>query len=363
MPKMSISEDRFRLKMKRTPDPAAQWRIMRFCSLIFLIIVAAPAQAGAFSISGKTMGTTYHIKVETNGADLEDTLKKQITDRLEQLEQSMSTFRKNSEISRFNAFKKSGRLFPVSNDFYRVLQISKKLYELTYGAWDGTVKPLVDLWGFGPLDKKKKIPEQRQIRKQLKRVGFDQIELKNNGHVVKLNASVVLDLGSVAKGDAVDEISELLRSNGINDYLVEIGGEVYASGTKKDGSPWRVGINKPLPHAPFQQIHKVVKLRNKALATSGDYRNFFEINGIRYSHVIDPKSGYPVSNGVVSVSIIADTCAFADGLATAIMVMGHKDGIALINRIDGVEGLIIVKQRNNTLMDVMSNGFNAAISG
>lgn len=349
--------------MKKTPGQTGQPGIILFGLVLLLIIVAAPAKAAAFSISGKAMGTTYHIKVATVGVERVDTLKNQIADRMEQLEQSMSTFRKDSEISRFNAFQKTDQLFSVSDDFYRVLKISKKLYKLTHGAWDGTVKPLVDIWGFGSTGKKKKIPDRRQIRRRLKQTGFHQIELKNDRHVVKLNASVILDLGSVAKGDAVDEISGLLRSKGINDYLVEIGGEVYASGTKKDGSPWRVGINKPLPHASFQQLHKVVKLRNKALATSGDYRNFFEVNGIRYSHVIDPKNGYPVSNGVVSVSVLADTCVFADGLATAVMVLGHKDGIALVNRIAGVECLIIVKQTNDTLIDFISNGFNAAVSG
>jgi thiamine biosynthesis lipoprotein len=349
--------------MKKTPEQTGQPGIILFGLVLLLITVAGPAKATAFLISGKAMGTTYHITVATVGVERVDTLKNQIAARMEQLEQSMSTFRKDSEISRFNAFQKPGQLFSVSDDFYRVLKISKKLYGMTHGAWDGTIKPLVDLWGFGSTGKKKKIPDRRQIRRRLKQTGFHQIELKNDRHVVKLNASVILDLGSVAKGDAVDEISGLLRSKGINDYLVEIGGEVYASGTKKDGSPWRVGINKPLPHASFQQLHKVVKLKNKALATSGDYRNFFEVNGIRYSHVIDPKNGYPVSNGVVSVSVLADTCAFADGLATAVMVLGHKDGIALVNRIAGVECLIIVKQTDNTLIDVISNGFNAAISG
>ncbi|MBT8363399.1 MAG: FAD:protein FMN transferase [Deltaproteobacteria bacterium] len=155
----------------------------------------------------------------------------------------------------------------------------------------------------------------------------------------------------------MDQVSELVAAAGYKNYLVEIGGEVYAAGLRPDGQRWRVGINRPQKDAAFNAVYRVVSLFNQAFATSGDYRNFFEINGVRYSHVIDPRSGYPVSNGVVSVSIIADNCTLADGLATAIMVMGAEKGIRLVDRLSNVEAFIVVEASDGSLADFSSQGF------
>jgi thiamine biosynthesis lipoprotein len=174
---------------------------------------------------------------------------------------------------------------------------------------------------------------------------------------VKTLATVTLDLNSIAKGFAVDRISGLLAAGGHKNYLVEIGGEIYAAGVRADGKNWRVGINRPQPDAAIDEVYKAVSLANRAFATSGDYRNFFEIDGVRYSHVIDPRTGYPVSNGVVSVSIIADNCTLADGLATAVMVMGPEKGIQLVNQLNNVECLIIVETPASRLLDFYSPGF------
>jgi thiamine biosynthesis lipoprotein len=138
---------------------------------------------------------------------------------------------------------------------------------------------------------------------------------------------------------------------------VEIGGEVFAAGLRKDGKEWRIGINRPQKNAPIDQVYKVVDLQNKGFATSGDYRNYFEVNQHRFSHVIDPRNGFPVDNGVVSVSIIANTCTFADGLATAVMVLGHKKGLDLVNRLDNTECFIVTQKEDGTLVDHYSKGF------
>lgn len=138
---------------------------------------------------------------------------------------------------------------------------------------------------------------------------------------------------------------------------MEIGGEVFAAGFRKDGKEWRIGINKPQKNAPIDQVYKVLNLQDKGFATSGDYRNYFEVNQKRFSHVIDPRNGYPVDNGVVSVSIIANTCTFADGLATAVMVLGHKKGIDLVNRLDNAECFIVVNREDGALIDHYSKGF------
>jgi thiamine biosynthesis lipoprotein len=152
-------------------------------------------------------------------------------------------------------------------------------------------------------------------------------------------------------------VATLIRTNGIKNFIVEIGGEVFAAGFRKDGKKWKIGINRPKENAPFDQVYKVVYLQDKGFATSGDYRNYFECEGKRFSHILDPRNGYPINNGVVSVSIVADTCTFADGLATAVMVLGHKKGLELVNTLDNTECLIVVQANDGTLTDYHSKGF------
>ncbi|MBW2239078.1 MAG: FAD:protein FMN transferase, partial [Deltaproteobacteria bacterium] len=259
------------------------------------------------------MGTTYHITVVTGYFSSTKDLKDQIDQRLEEIIKSMSAFRKDSEISRFNANQNTGEKFKISDDFFNVMTVAKTVYELTGGAWDGTVKPLENLWGFGSSENKKSIPAQSEIAALLPDIGFNNIEISSNHYLIKKKASISLDLASIAKGYGVDQLAALIRTSGIKNFLVEIGGEVFAAGFRKDGKKWRIGINRPKAGSPFNQVYKVVELHDKGFATSGDYRNFFEVDGKRFSHILNPKSGYPVNNGVVSVSVIADTCTFADG--------------------------------------------------
>ena len=308
-------------------------------------------------IQGRTMGTTYSVKVVTGNFQSISGLKEKIDKRLEEINRSMSTYQKDSEISRFNRFKKVGQNFKISNDFFQVMRAGQKVHQLSDGAWDGTVNPLVDLWGFGRGGRQDKVPPKSEIAALMPDIGFTNIDVVDPGFLVKKRAAVTVDLSSIAKGYGVDEVAVLLRHRGYKDYLVEIGGEIFAAGLRQDNTRWRIGINRPRADAAFDEVYKVVELHSQAFATSGDYRNFFEVDGVRYSHVIDPRSGYPVSNGVVGVSIIADTCTFADGLATAIMVMGHASGLELINRLDAVEGLIVVEGPDGTLLDYPSKGF------
>jgi thiamine biosynthesis lipoprotein len=172
--------------------------------------------------------------------------------------------------------------------------------------------------------------------------GFQYLVFENN-HLKKTKPGITLDLGSIAKGYGVDAVARLLTQSGIDDFLVEIGGELYGSGVNRHKKPWSVGITHPLKTGSNPGLYKVVTLENRAIATSGDYRNFFEIQGKIYSHIIDPKTGFPVDNQVVSASVIADTCTFADALATALMVMDPADSLTLVNRLDDVECLIIQK--------------------
>jgi thiamine biosynthesis lipoprotein len=237
------------------------------------------------------------------------------------------------------------------------MQTAGEIYRLSEGAWDATVLPLVELWGFGrSAAARQTLPSPSEINQALKQVGFDQIQVDGKGFLVKKRPEVTLDLASIAKGYAVDRVALLLKKKTFTHYLVEIGGEVYAAGLRLDGKPWQVGINQPDPSASATAVYKAVALEDRAMATSGDYRNFFEINGRRYSHIIDPRSGYPVGNGVISASVFASNCTLADGLATAMMVLGPEKGIALLDRLPNVEGIIIVRQSDGGLKNYASHG-------
>ena len=325
--------------------------------LIFFVFLAGCGFQKQVSFSGKTMGTTYHITVVTGFFKNTKALKNKIDIRLDEINKSMSTYRKDSEISRFNALNKTGEKFYISDDFFNVMTVAQHIYELTGEAWDGTIEPIVNLWGFGNSKNKKRIPEKSEIDALLADIGFNNIEMSANHYLVKRKASISLDFASIGKGYGVDQVAVLIRMDGIINYLVEIGGEVFAQGLRKDGKKWKIGINNPRKDSPFDQVYKAVSIRDKGFATSGDYRNYFECKGKRFSHILDPRNGYPITNGVVSVSIIADTCTFADGLATAIMVLGHKKGLELVNSLSNTECLIVVRADDETLTDYYSKGF------
>jgi thiamine biosynthesis lipoprotein len=243
------------------------------------------------------------------------------------------------------------------------MTVAQHIYELTGGAWDGTIEPIVNLWGFGNSENKKRIPEKLEIDALLADIGFNNIEMSANRYLVKRKASIALDFASIAKGYGVDQVAVLIRMDGIINYLVEIGGEVFAQGLRKDGKKWKIGINNPRKDSPIDQVYKAVSIRDKGFATSGDYRIYFECKGKRFSHILDPRNGYPITNGVVSVSIVADTCTFADGLATAVMVLGHKKGIELVNSLSNTECLIVVRADDETLTDYYSKGFISESNG
>lgn len=330
-----------------------------FC-LLFVILLSSCSSSSErlqeITISGRTMGTTYHIKVVSSSSMDVTRLQKEVDQRLIEINQSMSTYLPDSEISRFNVFEKEKEPFSISADFLKVMLQAEQLYKLSEGAWDGTLIPLIRLWGFGGAQPLQQLPPEDMIAEAKTHVGFDLITIHPDGHLIKRKASVQIDLASIAKGFGVDQISVRLGSLGYANHLVEIGGEVFATGRRLDGQPWRVGINRPRAEATATEVYKVVALQDQAMATSGDYRNFQIIEGRTYSHIVDPRSGYPVQNGVVSASVIADNCTFADGLATALMVMGPQKAMALLNRLPGVEGLVVVRTPDNSLHNYYSNG-------
>jgi len=326
-----------------------------FATLLFAVSVGA--EGAKTAISGKTMGTTYHLTV-AGGAEIDQKSLKAAVDReLARINKSMSTYDPESEISRFNRFSKTGEPFPVSNDFYTVMETAAWLHRESRGAWDGTVGPLVDRWGFGRKKRTAELPTHREVDLLLQTVGFENIQFVPPLALAKVSGGVALDLASIAKGYGVDRVAALLEERGHTDFLVEIGGEVYASGSRPDGTPWRVGINYPERGGAVNKIYRVMRLQDRAMATSGDYRNYFVMDGKAYSHIVDPRTGYPVSNRVASASVVASSCTLADGMATAMMVMGPDESIALADRTSGLECILLVRETDGRFTEHLSKGF------
>jgi thiamine biosynthesis lipoprotein len=319
------------------------------------LLAAACAPRVERRIEGRTMGTTYHVTLVGVTAARAAALRVLIDARLEQVNDSMSTYRPESEVSRFNRCGRAGEPFAVSADMIAVLGTSARVFTVSGGSWDATVMPLVDLWGFGPAGPVDRPPADAAVKAALAHVGFSLVELRGNA-LVKHDPKVTLDLSSIAKGYGVDQVAALLRREGVSDFIVEIGGEVYAAGSRGDGHAWRVGINRPRTDAAPDDVFGVALLRDQAFATSGDYRNYFASGGVRYSHVIDPRTGRPIANGVVSVSVRAADCTLADGLATAVMVMGAEDGLAMLEKLKDVEGLVVAEGSDGRLAERATRG-------
>ena len=330
-------------------------RLILVMSVAMVCIACQPKKE--LQLTGKTMGTTYHIKLVAGLFTSGDKLHELIDQRLAEINKSMSTYDTTSEISRFNAIASTDESFAPSDDFLKVLRAAAELHRLTDGAWDGTLDPLITLWGFGRKGTTDRIPDEGEIGQALASVGFDRIHLDPSGTLKKSDPAVTLDLASIAKGYGVDVIARLIGDQGFDHFLVEIGGEVYARGQRKDGNPWKVGINRPDRNAGIADVYKVVSLMNQAMATSVDYRIFFQDGERFYSHILDPRTGWPVTNGVVSATVVAANCTVADGLATALMVMGPDKGVELVNQLDSVECLIVTRKPDGTLIDHVSAGF------
>jgi thiamine biosynthesis lipoprotein len=328
-------------------------------SIVLLFLLAFTTSQGfarQYTITGKTMGTFYSVKFISMEKQSPAIWQQRVDVRLKEVNARLSMYTPTSELSRFNQAP-ANQPFKLSTDFYQVLLESQHLYQITNGAWDGTVKPLVDLWGFGTKNRSDTLPDTRQIQEALARTGFHKLTLADH-LLTKKKTNITLDLGSIAKGYGVDAIARLFSTNGIKNFLVEIGGELVGSGKNKRGDPWVVGITRPEKKGLNPALYKTISLENRAIATSGNYRNFFERDSQLFSHIIDPKTGFPVGNRVVSTSVIAENCTIADGLATALMVMEVQKGIDLVNSLANTECLIIQKQGNG-FISTQSDQFEA----
>jgi thiamine biosynthesis lipoprotein len=299
-----------------------------FCVSVFSQQAQAPIK-----IEGEAQGTTYHITYFDNqNRDFQSEIEKILKD----FDLSVSTYIPNSIISRINSNEKN---VIVDKYFIACFNKAKEVWKNTNGAFDPTVYPLSNAWGFGP-GKKQKI-EKSKIDSILKFVGFQLIELKGN-KIVKKDPRVALDFNALAQGYSVDVVSDFLNSKKIKSYIVEIGGEVYAKGQKPDGKSWNIGIEKPIDNKETgNPLKAIAKLENMAVATSGNYRRFVIEDGVKYAHHIDPKTGYPTKNNLLSASIFAKECISSDANATGILVLGLEKAKVFLQKHPELQAYLI----------------------
>ncbi len=295
-----------------------------------------------WEISGPVFGTRYHINVVLkDDPDRLENLADGIEDVLEEVDASMSTWRDDSELSRFNSQDDQSKWMDISRPLYEVLVTARDVSELTGGAFDVTVGPVVNLWGFGPEARPEQVPGEEELAARLEAIGHDKLQLREEPPGLKASPNQYVDLSAIAKGYGVDAVARFLESEGVPGFLVEIGGEVRVAGRKPDGSAWRLAIEEPVSEQ--RQINRVIVLPDsQAMATSGDYRNYYESEGRRFSHTIDPKNGKPIQHNLASVTVIAGDCMTADALATAFNVMGTEKAKALATR-ENIAAYFIVR--------------------
>jgi FAD:protein FMN transferase len=311
------------------------------------------APAGRFS--GSTMGTTYSVVLgrDADASELQG-LQDAVEARLAQINASMSTWDPDSELSRFNRHR-SDEPVSVSEDFAAVVAMALAVYESSEGAFDVTVGPAVNAWGFGPDGRPELVLDEGSLSKLRERVGSTKLVLDGT-RLRKLHPDLEVDLSAIAKGHAVDRVAAGLEELGHHDYLVEIGGEVRARGRTVAGRPFRVGIEEPDPDR--RAVRTVIELDTLALASSGNYRNFFERDGRRYVHTIDPSTGRPVTHNLLSVSVLHERCALADAWATALLAAGPERAWALAQRAD-LEVLLLISGERGEIVQRATPGFAA----
>jgi FAD:protein FMN transferase len=321
--------------------------VLLFTSIIY-------GQQEPIRIEGYAQGTTYHILY----FDLKNrNLQPQIDDILEDFDKSVSTYIPNSIISRINSNQKNVK---VDKYFIACFNKAKEVWKNTNGAFDPTVYPLSNAWGFGP-GKKDKI-EKTKIDSILKFVGFDLIELKGK-KIIKKDSRVALDFNAFAQGYSVDVVSEFLNSKNIKSYIVEIGGEVFAKGKMATGENWTVGIEKPIDNKEtVNPNNAIVKLENLAVSTSGNYRRFFLEDGVKYSHHIDPKTGYPTKNNLLSASIFAKNCITTDANATGVLVMGLEKAKIFLEAHKELQAYLIYSDDKGNYQVYETSGIKAIIT-
>jgi thiamine biosynthesis lipoprotein len=318
-------------------------------------VIAVLAVAGALTVrylrgpsgdephvfSGPTMGSLYHVTVDEDLTEMERARVRSVIDeRLAHIEALISSYDSTSEVSRFNRHA-SVEPFAVSREVVETLVLARDVSERSGGALDVTVAPLVDAWGFGPVDRDGAIPDDATVAELRRLVGYERLVIDETaGAVAKLDPDVRIDLSGVGQGYAVDVVARALTDLGLTNFLVELSGELKAAGARRDGTPWRVGIEAPA--AGIADLWGTVELADEGISTSGDYLNYLEIDGVRFSHLVDPRTGRPVRMLGASVTVVHESAAVADAWDTALAVLGPDAGYELAER-EGLAALFLTR--------------------
>ena len=287
------------------------------------------------STEGRVFGTIYHAKYQYSTDLLSD-----ITRTLQKVDNSLSMFNKESCISKINA----GTTDIPDSLFVEIFTLSQEISKITDGNFDPTVAPLVSAWGFGKGEKQ--ATDSASIDSILEFVGWNKIELANN-RIIKKDPRITLDFSAIAKGYGADCIAKMFEEKGIQNYMIEIGGEIVCKGNNPKGEPWKIGINKPIEESiPTQEIQNILTIRNCAMATSGNYRNYYMKDGKKIAHTINPKTGFPIQTEILSSTVLAPSCATADAYATSFMVMGLEKTKEIVDSNPEIEAYIIYANEN-----------------
>jgi thiamine biosynthesis lipoprotein len=303
------------------------------CCFALLALSACDSSLPQLELDGSALGTSFNVSLVEPPEDLDaEALREEILAALQYVDQLASTWREDSALSAFNA-DYSIDWIPVSGEFCELLDLSLEVSKTTQGAFDLTIGPLVNVWGFGPGGQVREPPSAADIVAAQHRVGYELLEVDCQERLVRKDVpDLYVDLSGWAKGYAVDQLAELLTSRGYNNYLVELGGELRVSGQNRERQDWAIGIEAP---STSERVpHAIVHVTNTSVATSGDYRNFFEHDGERFSHTIDARTGRPVTHNLAAVTVIHPSAAYADAMATALLVLGPDAGLTLATELN-----------------------------
>ena len=329
-----------------------------FLSLLVITLVSGCESSNSEIIySGSVMGTTYEVKIISSKRIIPG-MEKLIDTKLQSINKIFTTYDKSSELMILNESLINVPQI-VSSDMMNVLAIAQDVYIKTNGSFDPTVASLVNLWGFGPQLSVQKVPNDQQISSLLNLIGLNKLLIDREKNLVTRLTDIKIDLSAIAKGYAVDYIARLLDGYKIENYLVEIGGELRMKGNNVNGTNWFIAIERPY----FIQtgVQEVIQITDSGLATSGDYRNYFEKDGSRYSHMIDPRSGYPIKHNLVSATVIAKSATEADAFSTAMMVLGPQQAIKVAKE-NNIPVYLIIKNGEN-FDAIFSKEFNQYLTG
>ena len=301
-------------------------------TVLCLPVALAACNRGAdvIELSGSTMGTTYSVvAVDHSRSQSRAELGDAIKSGLAEVNAQMSNWDPGSEISRFNKLSTTDAV-SASPAMVKVLKAAQDVHAASDGQFDVTLGPLIELWGFGARNVGHRNPSDTAIAAALNRAGQGRVLRVGAGTLQKSQPDCEIYLSAIGKGYGVDRIAQALQDFGIRDYMVEIGGDLYTSGRNPDGRPWQIGIETP--DARDRRVQKVVGVSNLGMATSGDYRNYFEKNGVRYSHILDARTGRPITHTTASATVLTETAMHADAWATAMLILGREKGLEIANR-------------------------------